>query len=369
MGMLVEDLEPLEDPRHGNAERHSLHDILVIALCTILCGGETCTDMALFGRSKREFLESFLPLRNGIPSHDTFSRVFRLLDPEAFRRWFLGFMGQFAQGCEGVLAIDGKTLRRSYDRAEGQSPLHLVSAWAAEQRLALGQLAVDGKSNEITAVPKLLEMLALPGMVVTADAMHCQRQLSQQVLDQGADYVLALKGNQESLNDDVRLFLDDPDTPVAQATQINKGHGRIEIRTASLSDEVAWLQERHQWPGLAAVGKITASRQVGDRTSVESRYYLLSQTCSPERFNTIAREHWGIENRLHWMLDVVFNEDQARNRKDHCPENLALMRKLALNLARLEPSKGSMRGKLKRAGWDNDYLITILSQFTKIQMR
>ena len=369
MGMLVEDLEPLEDPRHGNAERHSLHDILVIALCTMLCGGETCTDMALFGHSKREFLESFLPLRNGIPSHDTFSRVFRLLDPETFRRWFLGFMGQFAQGCEGVLAIDGKTLRRSYDRAEGQSPLHLVSAWAAEQRLVLGQLAVDGKSNEITAVAKLLEMLALPGMVVTADAMHCQRQLSQQVLDQGADYVLALKGNQESLNEDVRLFLDDPATPVAQATQTNKGHGRIEIRTASVSSDVAWLQERHQWPGLAAVGKITASRQPGDRTSVESRYYLLSQACSPERFNSIARDHWGIENRLHWMLDVVFNEDQSRNRKDHCPENLALMRKLALNLARLEPSKGSMRGKLKRAGWDNNYLIIILSQFIKIQMR
>ena len=369
MGMLVEDLEPLEDPRHGNAERHSLHDILVIALCTILCGGETCTDMALFGQSKREFLESFLPLRNGIPSHDTFSRVFRLLDPEAFRRWFLGFMGQFAQGCEGVLAIDGKTLRRSYDRAEGQSPLHLVSAWAAEQRLVLGQLAVDGKSNEITAVPKLLEMLALPGMVVTADAMHCQRQLSQQVLDQGADYVLALKGNQESLNEDVRLFLDDPATPVVQATQTNKGHGRIEIRTASVSSDVAWLQERHQWPGLAAVGKITASRQLGDRTSVESRYYLLSQACSPERFNAIAWEHWGIENRLHWMLDVVFNEDQSRNRKDHCPENLALMWKLALNLARLEPSKGSMRGKLKRAGWDNNYLLIILSQFIKLQMR
>ena len=369
MVTLVEELEPLEDPRHGNAERHSLHDILVIALCTILCGGETCTDMALFGRSKRKFLESFLPLRNSIPSHDTFSRVFRLLDPASFQNWFLGFMRQFAQGCQGVLAVDGKTLRRSYDRAEGQSPLHLVSAWAAEQRLVLGQLAVDGKSNEITAVPKLLKMLALPGMVVTADAMHCQRQLSQQVLEQGADYVLALKGNQESLNDDVRLFLDDPAMPVAQRTETNKGHGRIETRTASISDDVEWLQERHQWPGLAAVGKITARRQIGDHITLESRYYLMSQAFSPERFNSIAREHWGIENRLHWVLDVVFNEDQSRNRKDHCPDNLALLRKLALNLARLEPSKGSMRGKLKRAGWDNDYLALLLSQFTTIQMR
>ena len=238
MGTLVEELEPLEYPRRGNAGRHSLHDILVIALCTILCGGETCTGMALFGQSKREFLESFLPLRNEIPSHDTFSRVFRLLGPEAFQKWFLGFMRQFAQGCEGVLAV-------------------------------------DGKSNEITAVPKLLEMLALPGMVVTADAMHCQRQLSQQILEQGADYVLALKGNQESLNDDVRLFLDDPATPQVQATTVitttvitttvitttvitttvNKGHGRIETRVASISHDVAWLQERLQWPGLSAVGQ------------------------------------------------------------------------------------------------------------------
>ena len=200
------------------------------------------------------------------------------MDPEAFQKWFVGFMGQFAQGCEGVLAIDGKpvlseaegTLRRSYDCAEAKSPLHLVNAWAAEQRLALGQLAVDGKSNEITAVPKLLEMLALPGMVVTADAMHCQRRLFQQMLDQGADYVLALKVNQGSLNNDVRLFLDDPATEVAQASQTNKGHERIEIRTASISSDLAWLQEPHQWPELAAVGKTTASRQESGRSSVES---------------------------------------------------------------------------------------------------
>ena len=191
----------------------------------------------------------------------------------------------------------------------------------------------------------------------------------KQVLDQGADYVLALKGNQESLNDDVRLFLDDSATDLAQASQTNKGHGRIETRTASISSDVAWLKERHHWPGLAAVGKITASRQEGGRSSVESRYYLLSQAFPPERFNQIARAHWGIENQLHWVLDVVFNEDQSRNRKDNSPGNLALLRKLALNLARLELSKGSMRGKLKRAGWDNSYLATLLSQFTKIQMR
>ena len=299
MGAPVEELEPLEDPRRGNAGRHSLHDILVIALCTILCGGETCTGMALFGLSKREFLESFLPLRIGIPGHDAFSRVFRLPDPEEFQKWFLGFMRQFAQGCEGVPAVDGKTLRRSYDRAEAEPPLRLVSAWAAEQRPALGQLAVDGKSDEITAAPKLLEMPALPGMVVTADAMHSQRQLSRQIPEQGADCVPALKGNQESLNDDVRLFPDDPATPKVQATTINTGHGRIGTRTAGISGDAAWLQERRQWPGLAAVGKITASRRQGGRTSVESRCCLLSQAFTPERFNHIVREHRGIGNRLH----------------------------------------------------------------------
>ena len=369
MGEMGNVFEGLNDPRRVSGQQHSLHDILVIALCTLLCGGETCTDMALFGRAKREFLEGFLKLENGIPSHDTFSRIFRLLDPEAFHAWLLGFMEQFAQACQGVVALDGKTLRRSYDRAEGTSPLHLVSAWAAEQRLALGQLAVEGKSNEITAVPKLLELLSLSGTVVTADAMHCQRQVAQLVREQSADYVLALKGNQGTLNDEVRLFLDDPDTPLAEATEVSKGHGRVETRTAGVSGDVAWLQDIHHWPGLKAIGKVTASRHLYDQTSVETRYYLMSQVFRPERFNDIVRSHWGIENRLHWSLDVVFNEDQARNRKGNCAENLALLRKLALNLARLEPSKGSMRGKLKRAGWDNAFLATMLTQFANLPMR
>ena len=262
MGMGIDDLDPLEDPRSGNAGGIHCTTYWSLPYAPYCVGGRPVPTWPSSGtpngsswnpscRSGMEFPATTPPLRGG----RLFSRVFRLLDPEAFQKWFLGFMRQFAQGCEGVLAIDGKTLRRSYDRAEAKSPLHLVNAWAAEQRLALGQLAVDGKSNEITAVPKLLEMLALPGMVVTADAMHCQRRLSQQALDQGADYVLALKGNQGSLNDDVRLFLDDSATAVAEASQTNKGHGRVETRTASISSDVAWLQERHQWPGLAAVGE------------------------------------------------------------------------------------------------------------------
>ncbi|MCK9992931.1 MAG: hypothetical protein Dbin4_01451 [Alphaproteobacteria bacterium] len=361
--------EGLDDPRTGNAKLHSLHEVLIIALCTVLCGGETCADMALFGRSKRDFLQEFLRLEHGIPSHDTFSRVFRLLDPQRFHLWFLGFMQRFSENCQGVIAIDGKTLRRSFDRASAASPLHLVSAWATDQRLVLGQIAVDSKSNEITAVPKLLELLSLKGRTVTADAISCQRKIAQQVLEQGGDYVLALKGNQGTLHDDVRRFLDDPETALTSAVELDKGHGRIETRTASLSTDIAWLQETHDWPGLKAVGKIARRREAGDKTSSETAYYLLSQTLAPERFNAVARSHWGIENQLHWVLDVIMDEDQARNRKDHGPENLALLRKLALNLAKLEPSKGSMRGKLKRAGWDNAFLAQILTQFPKLQMR
>ena len=359
----------LEDPRTGNAKRHVLHEMVLIALCTVLSGGETCSDMALFGRLKRSFLQEFLTLEHGIPSHDTFSRLFRLLDPVAFGAWFVAFMQRFAESCEGVVALDGKTLRRSFDRASATSPLHLVSAWAADQRLVLGQLAVGAKSNEIVAVPKLLELLSLRGTIVTADALNCQRQIAAQVIEQGGDYALALKGNQPALFDDVRRFLDDPETPLLSASETDAGHGRVETRTASLSSDVAWLQESHAWPGLQAVGKVEATREIDGRTSTQSRYYLLSQAFDPARFNAIVRSHWGIENSLHWVLDVTMDEDRARNRKDHGPENLALLRRLALNLAKLEPSKGSMRSKLKRAGWDTAFLLDLLAQLPRAQMR
>jgi predicted transposase YbfD/YdcC len=364
--------EDLADPRTGNAKRHELLEILMIALCTLLSGGTSCADMALFGRAKRDFLTGFMPLRNGIPSHDTFSRVFRLLDPDPFRRCFMAFMRRFAAtGREaGVVALDGKTLRRSFDRAASASPLHLVSAWAVEQRLVLGQLAVDDKSNEITAVPQLLALLALKGTVVTADALNCQRAIARQVVERGGDYVLALKGNQGTLHDDVRTFLDDPLTTVHGAGSVDGGHGRIEERRAAVSTDIAWLQEHHHWPGLAAIGKVTARREGdGGRTTVKTRYYLLSRAFAPERFGALVRAHWDIENGLHWVLDVVLDEDQARSRKDHGPENLALLRRLALNLAELEPSRGSRRGKLKRAGWDERFLAALLAQFASPQMR
>jgi predicted transposase YbfD/YdcC len=357
------------DPRQDNV-RHDLHEVLIIALCTMLCGGEDCSDMALFGEAKEPFLRQFLRLRHGIPSHDTFSRLFRRLDPAPFQACFVRFMERFAASLLGVVAIDGKTLRRSFDRASGKSPLHMVHAWAADQRLLLGQIAVDDKSNEITAVPKLLAMLSLKGCIVTADALNCQRTIAAKVTEQGGDYVLALKGNQSSLHDDVRTFLDDPARPAeARHTTVDGEHGRIETRISEVSADIAWLQQRHAWPGLAAIGKMIRTRQIGSKSAAETSYYLLSTPLSAARFAQAARAHWGVENGLHWVLDVTMNEDQARHCKDHGPENIALLRRLALNLAKLEGSKGSMKGKFKRAGWDDAFLTSLLAQFGRRHMR
>src|SRR3954467_9861741 len=264
------------DPRQDNA-RHNLHELLLIALCTILTGGKDCSDMALFGTVKEPFLRQFLRLRHGIPSHDTFSRAFRLLDPAPFEACFTRFMQRFAETLQGVVAIDGKTLRRSFDRAAGKSPLHMLHAWSADQRLLLGQLAVDGKSNEITAVPKLLDLLSLKGRIVTADALNCQRVIAAQVVAQGGDYVLALKGNQGSLHDDVRCFFDDPiHTAELAHVTVDGEHGRIETRASLVSTDIAWLQERHAWPGLAAIGRVLRTREVGAKISTETAYYLLT---------------------------------------------------------------------------------------------
>lgn len=379
--------DELDDPRSGNAGLHDFHELLFIALCSVLCGGQGAVDMALFARSKESFLRGILTLANGTlangtPSHDTFSRLFRQMDPEAFRTAFQRFMAGFAAQCRslvpgaasdagvagtvaaGVVAIDGKVLRRSFDRASGTSALHMVSAWGCEQRLVLAQVATDAKSNEITAVPFLLRLLSLQGTTVTADALHCQRATARQIVDQGGGHALALKGNQGTLHDDVVRFLDDPDAPAATAKPaVDAGHGRIETRTASVSTDISWLQEQHGWPGLAAIGKVRRIRETAAGTTAETAYYLLSAALTPDRLNEVARSHWGVESQLHWRLDVVMNEDQDRTRLGHGPENLAVLRHMALNVIQAEPSKGSLRGKLKRAGWDDAYLTQLLTLF------
>jgi len=237
------------------------------------------------------------------------------------------------------------------ETASGKSALHMVSAWGCEQRMVLAQIATDAKSNEITAVPKLLEMLALEGTIVTADALNCQRAIAQQIVDQGGDYALALKGNQGTLHDDVVLLLDDPECKATAAAPVVEGdHGRIETRTATVFADIDWLHKQHQWPGLRAIGKVVRVRETPDKATTETAYYLLSVALSPERFNQVVRQHWGVENRLHWRLDVVMNEDQDRTRLGHGPHNLAVLRHMALNAIQKEGSKGSLRGKFKRAG-------------------
>ena len=356
--------EGLEDPRSGNAALHDFHELLMIALCCVLCGGQGAVDMAVFAEAKEPFLRSFLTLANGLPSHDTFSRLFRNLDPDQFRDSFQRFMAQFSEQLQGVVAIDGKVLRRSFDGASGKSALHMVSAWGSEQRLVLAQIATDAKSNEITAVPRLLRMLALKGTIVTADALNCQRAIAEQIVEQKGDYALALKGNQGTLFDDVVLLLDDPELKAStSAPVVEADHGRIETRTAMVSTEIDWLQKQHQWPGLKAIGKVVRRRETADKTTTETAYYLLSRVLGPERLNQVARQHWGIENSLHWRLDVVMNEDQDRTRMGHGPHNLAVLRHMAINAMQKEGSKGSLRGKFKRAGWDDGYLYRLLELF------
>jgi predicted transposase YbfD/YdcC len=356
--------EGVEDPRSGNAGLHDFHELLVMALCAVLCGGQGAVDMALFAKSKETYLRSFLKLEHGVPSHDTFSRLFRQLDPTQFQAAFQRFMESFSEPCHGVVAIDGKVLRRSFDRASGKSPLHMVSAWGCEQRMVLAQIATDAKSNEITAVPMLLRMLSLKGTTVTTDALNCQRAIAQQVVDQGGDYALALKGNQGTLHEDVRTYLDDPASKVITAEpEVEGDHGRIETRTATVSADIDWLQKDHQWPGLTAIGKVVRIRETPTATTIETAYYLLSAALSPERLNQVVRSHWGVENRLHWRLDVVMNEDQDRTRLGNGPHNLAVLRHMALNVMQKDATKGSLRGKLKRAGWDDAYLSTLLALF------
>jgi predicted transposase YbfD/YdcC len=366
----------LTDPRCDRAKQHQLLDIVTIALCAVICGAEGWTDVEAFGQAKRPWLRTFLALPNGIPSHDTFGRVFAALDPEQFQRCFLGWVqavvarshGQLTPG--QVVALDGKTLRRSHDRANGKAAIHLVSAWASENRLVLGQLKVADKSNEIAAIPALLEMLALQGCIVTIDAMGCQTAIAQAVIDRGADYVLALKGNQPALEQAVRAMFGE-----AQATgfrglahdrheTVEKGHGRIETRrcwTIREPEHIAYLDEPGRWPGLRSIGMVEAERTIGAATSHETRYYIGSLAGDARQFGRAVRAHWGIENGLHWVLDIAFREDDCRVRQGEAAQNFAILRQVALNLLREErTAKIGVKAKRLKAGWDERYLLRVL---------
>lgn len=360
----------LSDPRIDRTKKHNLIDVLFIAICTIVCGGEGFTDMEEFGEAKESWLRKYLELPHGIPSHDTFRRVFATLDPEEFSACFTKWSQALHEATKGeVIALDGKTIRHSFDTYSGQAPLHMVSAWATESGLALGQVRVDDKSNEITAIPKLLEMLDVKGRIITTDAMGCQREIAKKIVDKKGDYVFCLKGNHESLHDEVKFFFDECKSADYQEVEhryfetVEKEHGRIEIRRCWVveDDAIKWLEREDQWPGMRSIAVVESERRIRGKTTVETRYFISSLKGSAEKVARAVREHWAIENSLHWVLDVTFNEDMSRIRKDNAPENLSILRKIALNAIKKEQTcKVSVRRRVKRAGWDNSYLELVL---------
>jgi len=361
----------LPDPRIERCKAHALVDILTIALCAVLCGGESWVDLETFGRQREAWLRTFLGLENGIPGHDTFARVFARLDPAAFERCFLGWVRAVGPPeAGGQVAVDGKTVRGSHDRANGKAALHLVSAWASASGLTLGQVAVDRKSNEITAIPALLDLLDLAGCVVSADAMGAQTAIAAQVVGKGGDYVLGLKANQGQLHADVAALFGRAeaagfrDLPHTTAVEVEKGHGRIDKRTVRALGEreyLDWLDSRARWAGLQSVVMVEATRRVGEGRETERRYYISSLPPDAPRLAAAIRRHWGIENRLHWVLDVTFGEDDSRMRAGHSARNFALVRKIALNLLRTDPDKGSLATKRFKAALDPDYLACLLT--------
>jgi predicted transposase YbfD/YdcC len=373
---IVEHFRTLEDPRIERTKKHLLLDILVIALCTLLSGGEGFQDMELFGKSKRAWLQTFLALPHGIPSHDTFGRVFARLHPQRFQECFLAWTQAVAQLTQGALiSLDGKTVKASFDRATASSPLHMLSAWCSENGgLVVGQIKTDSKSNEITAIPELLHLLALKGCIVTIDAMGCQRAIARQIRDQGGDYLLALKGNHKKAYAAVKQhFHQYIEHQLAWRTAENffdafdDSHGRTVRRRGWTITDIAPLPELAQWPGLQSVIVVETIRMAHQQAPVTSDYrvYISSLMRSATAFVTMIRQHWDIENKLHWSLDVTFNEDRCRIRKDHAPENMTAARHIALNLLRQEHShRMSLRQKRLLCGLDEHYLLMVLSRAT-----
>ena len=344
----------VEDPRAANT-RHDLLELMVVALAAVLCGAEDCTDMAIFARSKLLFLQQVVKLEHGPPSHDTFSRVFRLIEPEPFEAAFAKFTAAFAGALSGVVAIDGKALRGAYERGRKTCPLHLVNIWAAEARLVIGQRLAPGR-NEVLGVQQALALLSLDGCIVTADALHCRADTAQAILDAGGDYALAVKGNQPGLLAQAQALTEAANPALEAISGPTKAHDRVEGRAALVVPAVDI-----DFPGIAAVGRVEAYRKVaGEPQPVHVRWFLLSTVLTAERMLEVARTHWGVENHLHWVLDVDLAEDASRSRKDNAPQNLALLRKLALNILRRHPEKASIKGKIKRAGWDDAFLTALL---------
>ena len=375
-GGIEQHFSDLEDPRIDRTKLHKLVDILVVAICAVIAGADNWEDIEEFGKVREEWFKTFLELPNGIPSHDTFNRLFARLDPGQFQAGFMRWMMAVSEIIGGqVIAIDGKVLRRSHDKGIGKAAIDMVSAWATANHLVLGQVKVDEKSNEITAIPQLLDALEVAGCIVTIDAMGCQTEIAEKIIVREANYVLALKENQGNLHEDVVRLFDDLENSQYQAypfdydKTVNKDHGRIEIRECwTISDPkiLRHLRGFANWKNLATVSRIRAERRIGEERSCEDRYHIASCT-GARRVLTAVRSHWSIENQLHWVLDIAFDEDRCRVRKDHGPENFALLRHIALNLLNQEKTcKRGTKGKRLLAGWNQDYLLKVLTGLTQM---
>lgn len=377
---LLEALGDLDDPRAGNA-RHQVSDILILAICAITAGATAWTEVERFGLAKQAWFERFLSLPHGIPSHDTFGRFFAALDPIAFRQAFERWTASVRRYTRGeVIALDGKTLRGSSSTSDGLHALHLVSAWATTNRLVLTHQPTETHSNEITALPALLRLLYLKGCVVTLDAMGTQTAIAEQIIDQGGAYVLALKSNHPTLHQDVVAYFSEINggaslvkrrtsrqtyPNVSYATDTDGGHGRVEVRRCWASSDIAWLDRAQQWAGLRSIVMVEAERHIGEAITQARRYYLSSLPAEAARLLAVVRKHWEVENKLHWVLDVVYHEDQSRVRSGNAAENLSILRRWTLNVLRQDPLRDSLKGKRQRAGWDNTYM----AQLFDIQMR
>jgi predicted transposase YbfD/YdcC len=358
----------LTDVRQSGKVVYPLDELLLLSLLAVLAGAETFTDIARFGERKLPLLRRFRPFRDGTPPHDRVGEIFATLDADQFQRCFVAWVASVTGIPTGVIAIDGKTVRRSGGKKDVKAPIHMVSAFAARQRLVLGQVKVAEKSNEIIAIPKLLNMLAIEGAIVTIDAMGCQRDIAQKIIEKKADYVLALKGNQGSLREDVEIFVAEQkahgfaDAEVSRDTTVDGDHGRIETRTTTVIHDVEWLQHRHDWPGLKAVVVVDSSREINGKIERETRFYLTSLIMAAALLGPVVRSHWSIENSLHWVLDMIFRDDECRVRTDHSPANFTTIKHMAHNLLRTASGKDSLRLRRKVAAWDDDFLAGLIAR-------
>jgi predicted transposase YbfD/YdcC len=356
----------LRDPRQLSKVIYPLDEILLVSLLAVLAGAETFTAIAQFGKDKLDLLRRLRPFVNGTPDHDRLGEVFAALDTEQFQNCFVSWIAATTAIPADVIAIDGKTSRRAHNKKRGLNPIHMVSAFAARQRLVLGQVKVAEKSNEIVAIPKLLDMLAIEGAIVTIDAMGCQREIAARIIDRRADYVLALKGNQGTLREDVEIFANEQkakdfrDTTVSQDQTVDGDHGRIETRRTTVFHDVGWLQERHDWPGLKAVVMVDSEREIGTRVERETRLYITSSTDKADKLGDVVRRHWAVES-MHWLMDCLFRDDECRVRTEHAPANFTTIKHIAHNLLRRHPAKLSMTTKRLKAGWNEQFLLSLIS--------